>query len=140
LVLIFLPFFIFAMSCIATDFWIVRVSFTIVISVVCIPIGMHNYNNNMRNFFRKSIIKTRETDKPIFSEFEIDETGLACRRLGWETKFSWSIVQKIINKDDSIEVITKPISIAIIPKRIFDDPSELQEWIQYIENHIASKN
>jgi hypothetical protein len=109
-------------------------------SFIYIPFYLIAFKNLSHYRIRKAILKIIKTNKPVSSEFEIDESGLACRYLGQELKFSWGNVDKLNDADDSIEVIMKPTGIAIIPKRIFEEPAELQKWIQFIEDHRVSKN
>lgn len=105
-----------------------------------IPYHLSTYKKNYRKRIRKVIKKTLGTDQPIPSEYEMDETGLIFRQLGQEMKFSWGNVQEIIQTDNSIEVLMKPIGIVIIPKRIFSKPTEWQAWVTYIYEHIGSNN
>jgi hypothetical protein len=104
-------------------------------AVLLIPYHLSTYKKDYRKRIRKTLVKALETDQPVPSEFEIDESGLVWRKLGVEIRFSWANVQKINHTDDSIEVIMKPIGLAIIPKRIFEETEELQEWIKFIEVH-----
>ena len=111
-----------------------RALVAILLSIVCTPIHLLTYKGRFRKSIRKALIKARGTDKPVSSECEIDEKGLAFRSLGQELSFSWKNVQALNQTNDSIEVIMKPTGIFIIPKRIFGEPAELQEWINYIED------
>jgi len=92
------------------------------------------YKENFRKRLRKIIAKARGSDKPVASEYEIDESGLAFRQQGQEIKFSWDNVQSVICTDNMIKVLMEPIGIAIIPKRIFENTEESDGWVAYIEN------
>lgn len=93
------------------------------------------YKDVIRKRIRKRLIQALGTDKPIPSEYEIDEGGLVFRQLGQELRFSWANVKDSNITNESIEVIMQPAGIAIIPKKIFADASEAKEWIEFIEKH-----
>ena len=86
-----------------------------------------------RKKLRKIVIKMLETDQPIASEFELESDWLIFRRSGTEIKFSWSGIVEVLDKEDCIEVIMKPLGIMRIPKRIFDSAQEMQAWLDYIK-------
>lgn len=102
-----------------------------------IPYHISNYKKNYRKRIRKVLIKTLGTDQPIPSEYEMNETGLIFRQLGQEMKFSWGNAQEVIQTDNSIEILMKPIGVTIIHNRIFSEPAEWQAWVTYIYEHIA---
>lgn len=112
-----------------------RLAMPIVFAVVLIAIHLLTYRDQIRKRIRKILVKALGTDQPVRSEYEIDEDGLVFRKMGQEVRFSWTNVTDIIKTTDSIQVLMKPTGIAIIPKRIFESPQELQDWIAYIEDH-----
>ncbi len=59
--------------------------------------------------------------------------------MGEELRFSWANAREVIDTDDSVEVIMEPTGIAVIPKRIFDEPAELQKWVEFIRDHMGKK-
>lgn len=98
-----------------------------------------SYKKKYRKEARKTVVRMLGTDKPVPCEYEIDETGLVFRKMGQEIRFSWGGVKEVNANGDVIEVITEPFGIAIIPKRIFLDPAELQEWVTFIKSHAGSE-
>ncbi len=89
----------------------------------------------MRWGTRKYFGKVRGTAEPVPSEYELDELGLVFRQSGQELKFSWNNVREVNDTEDGVEVIFDPPGIAVIPKRIFEEPAELREWISFIKQH-----
>jgi hypothetical protein len=63
---------------------------------------------------------------------------LIFRQSGHEVRFSWDNVQSINRTADSIELLMAPAGIAIIPKRIFENPAEWREWIKFIEVKVGA--
>ncbi|MEJ2701401.1 MAG: YcxB family protein [Sedimentisphaerales bacterium] len=99
---------------------------------------LSTYRQRYRKRIRKILVKMLGTDHAIPSEYEINESGLIFRRLGHEVRFSWDNVQSINRTEDSIELLMSPAAIAIIPKRIFENPAEWQEWIEFIEGKVGT--
>lgn len=108
-------------------------------ALLYIPFHLSSYQQQYRKRIHKMLVKALGTDQPVPSEFEVDDHGLAFRRQGQESRFSWASVQSLKNTDDYIELTMQPTGIAVIPKRIFADPAELQTWLVFMEEHRASK-
>jgi len=89
----------------------------------------------LRKQMRKMLVKTLGTDRPVPGEYEVDEQGLAFRKMGQEVRFAWSGVVEINETDAAIELVTKPTGVAMIPKRIFSDAGEAEEWLAFIRGH-----
>lgn len=109
------------------------------IALMYIPVYLLTYKRQIRKQLRKTMVKALGTDKPIPCEYELDEAGLVFRKMGEELRFSWANAREVIDTDDSVEVIMEPTGIAVIPKRIFDEPAELQEWVKFIRDHMGTK-
>lgn len=133
--LIWAPVLFIVMYSILPSSQLLRVASASLIALVFILLHLATYKIGLRKRIRKVLVKTLGTDQPVPSEYEIDENGLVFRKMGQELKFSWTSVTVLIDTVDSIEVIMEPTGIAIIPKRIFTEPAELQEWIAFIEDH-----
>jgi hypothetical protein len=99
---------------------------------------LSTYRKRYRKRIRKILVKMLGTDQPIPSEYEINESGLIFRQSGHEVRFSWDNVQSINRTADSIELLMAPAGIAIIPKRIFENPAEWREWIKFIEVKVGA--
>lgn len=108
------------------------------VTVLYIPVCLMTYKKIYLKHTRKFVAKMQGTDQPVSCEYELDEAGLVFRKMGQEIRFSWGGVKKINDTSDAIEVITEPLGIAIIPKRIFPDPAELQEWVAFIKSHAGT--
>lgn len=115
-----------------------RLAMPLVFAVVLTAVHLLTYRDQMRKRIRKFLVKALGADQPVRSEYEINEDGLAFRKMGQEVRFSWSNVTDIIKTTHSIEVHMKPLGIAILPKRIFESDQELQDWLSFIENHRGS--
>ena len=96
------------------------------------------YEKDYRKRIRKMLVKALGTDQPIRTECEIDEHGLAFRKMGQEIRFSWANVKVLNETTKYLEIMMEPTGIAIIPKRIFAEPEEIHKWIEYIEDHKGS--
>ncbi len=92
------------------------------------------YKWRYRRRIRRAIVKALGTTQPVSCEYEIDESGIAFRRLGQEIRFSWSVVQDVVYTDRYIEIGFAPTGVTLIPKSIFDG-TELAEWTEFIETH-----
>jgi hypothetical protein len=110
------------------------------VAVVCVSTWLLRHTTYLRKHIRRTLVKARGTDQPIPTECEIDDSGLALRMCGREVRFSWNNVQSISYRNDLIELIMAPTAVVVIPKRVFGDPAELQEWTKFIESHIGPKN
>ncbi len=133
--LVWTPVIFIAMYSILPSTQLVRVVSASLISLAFVLLHLSTYKIGLRKRIRKMLVKAMGTDKPVPCEYEMDEDGLVFRKMGQEMKFSWTRVTVLIDTVDSIEVIMDPTAIAIIPKRIFTEPAELQEWIAFIEDH-----
>ena len=76
------------------------------------------------------------SDQPGSCEYALDDKGLVFRARGEELRFAWQNATQVLDTEDAIEVIMQPTAIARIPKRIFKDAGELQEWRACIKRHI----
>ena len=94
-----------------------------------------NYRKQIRARARKTLVQAQGTAEPVPATYELDENGLAFRKLGQELRFDWACVADLRETADAIEVLMRPTGIALIPKRIFKDPDEMQSWIRFIEAH-----
>ena len=95
------------------------------------------YKRNCRRGIRKTLVKARGTDQPIPTEFELDEECLIFRQLGTEVRFSWQNVKNVTETPRSIELVMEPTGIAMIPKRVFDNPETIREWLRFITQHAG---
>jgi len=96
-----------------------------------------NYRNQFHKRIRKILIKALGTDKPLPSEYELDDNQLIFRKVGQELRFSWDNVATLNEAEDVIEVIMVPMGIARIPKRIFSSAEELRTWMLFIQGRMA---
>ena len=125
------PIVFFVLYLVIPDEISVKLIFAATFSVIFAVLDLSTYKKNVRRRIRKLIIENLGTDKPVPSEYEFDERGLIFRRLGTEIKFQWSTVTKINEDNKDIEFIIGNRNIAIIPKRIFDNEQQKNEWLTY---------
>ena len=105
--------------------------------ILYIIISMMTYKKHLRKSIRKMMVKSRGTDKPVPSEYEMDENGFVFKSQGQEFRFSWINVTNVTLTDTAIELTMKPTAFAIIPKRIFSSSEQMDSWIQFITEHTA---
>jgi hypothetical protein len=98
-----------------------------------------NHKNEFRKRIRKMLIRALGTDKPLPSEYELDDNGLIFRKVGQEVRFSWDNAATLNETEDVIEVVMAPMGIAQIPKRIFSSADELQAWMTFIQEHMRAR-
>ena len=134
------PFIFLAMCAILPASRLEKVSFAALMCALFVPIYLLTYKKQLRKGIRKTLVKMLGTDQPVVSEYELDDHGLTFRRLGQEMRFSWANVKTLNVTQDAIEIIMQPMGLSVIPKRIFDGPDELQDWVRFIEEHKASAN
>lgn len=106
------------------------------VTVLYISIYLMIYKTIYRRHLRKFVTKT-QGNGTVSCEYEIDETGLTFRKKGQQILFSWGGVKSVNDTNDAVEVIVEPLGVARIPKRIFPEPAELQEWVEYIKSHAG---
>lgn len=111
---------------------VVIITIVFIISIVLVPL---TYKRIFQKRVRRILIKALGTEKPVSCEYEMDGKGLVFRKMGQELHFSWSGAKQLIETNDSIELIMEPTAIAIIPKHIFENPEEQQEWVDFIKSH-----
>jgi hypothetical protein len=87
---------------------------------------------------RRVMKKAQGTDRPVTCEYELTDEHLAFRKLGQELRFDWRTVKTVSLTPSAIEVVLAPTGIALIPRRIFSSPEELQQWYRFIEDHRAA--
>ncbi len=104
-------------------------------TVLFVVYGLLNYKNELRKRIRKTLIRALGTDKPLLSEYELDDNGLIFRKLGQELRFAWDNIASIKESETSIEVIMAPSGIAMIPTRIFSSPEQQRIWMSFIQEH-----
>jgi hypothetical protein len=96
---------------------------------------LSNYKNVLRKRLRRVLIKTRGTDRPVPSEYELSNDGIVFRQFGQELRFSWVSVAGVKVTETSIDVKMTPAGIAVIPTRIFGSPQEQKSWVAFIHEH-----
>ena len=84
------------------------------------------------------LIESLGTDKPVPCEYEFNEEGLIFHRLGTEIKFHWNKVKEINETEKSLEFIVEHGGIAIIPKRIFENDRQKDEWLNFAKQRVKN--
>lgn len=91
----------------------------------------------VRHNIRKTLVKAFGTADPIPAEYELTDDALVFRKLGQELRLSWQSVVRVDDSPQSLDVYTEPTGLAMIPKRIFTDDDELNEWREFIEQRMG---
>ena len=129
--------FIFIVLFLLIDEPVARLVLGVMSTALFVVYWFSDYKNRFRKRIRKMLVKALETDKPLPSEYELDENGLAFRKAGQEVRFAWNNVVAIMETANAFEVIMSPTGIAIIPKRIFSSSDQQRTWIVYIQEHTS---
>ena len=137
---VWLPIIFLVIYCIIPRNQIESLILACIASLVYIPVHLLTYKNQIRKQLRKAMIKALGTDQPTPCEYELTQEGFLFSTMGQELRCSWRNVTQLVETADSLEIIMKPTGIAIIPKRIFSDPSELQQWMMFIDQHKEADN
>ncbi|MDA3798765.1 MAG: hypothetical protein PF692_06770 [Kiritimatiellae bacterium] len=88
---------------------------------------------------RKSIIDSLGTDQPILKEYELTDSHFVVRnKSGNETKIAWKNVKKLVETNTHLEITVYPLAIALIPKQIFNNNTEIESWKKFIIEHMES--
>jgi len=109
----------------------VKLVYATMASILFIVLYLCRYKKTLRKKIRKLVLEKLGTDKPIPSEFEFNEDGLIFRQSGTEIQLQWNTVKKISEDDKVLEFIINNGGIAIIPKRIFENEQQKNEWLTY---------
>lgn len=131
--LIFAPLLFLGFYCGIPDEKRVKIVFAAISSVIFISGYLGTYKGILKRRAKKLLIENLGTDKPVTSEYEFNEDGLIFRRLGTEIKFNWNKVREINENDKVLEFIIDNGGIAIIPKRIFENDQQKNEWVRYAQ-------
>ena len=105
------------------------------IGLIWIPVFLLTYKKHFRKQIRKMLVRARNTNQPVPSEFQLTEKGLSFKTQGQELSFEWKNVKAFNDNELELELVMEPAAIALIPKRVFSGPGEQQKWVDYIRNH-----
>jgi len=119
--LLFVPIIFIAVYFIFPGKVVFKISYAILTSAIFIPLYLSSYKRTIKKRIRKLLIESLGTDKPVPAEFEFTDDGLIFRRLGAEVKFRWNTPWEINEDEKILEFIFENKSIAVIPKRIFEN-------------------
>lgn len=108
------------------------------IGLIWIPVFLLTYKKHFRKQIRKMLVKARNTDQPVHSEFRLTEEGVALKTQGQELKFDWKNVREFNDNEFELELVMEPAAIALIPKRVFSGSGELQRWVDFIRNNTPA--
>lgn len=108
-----------------------KITSAVLTSVLFILIYLALYKQAIKKKTRKLLIESFGTDKPVPSEYEFVEDGLIFRKLGTEIKFQWNKVKEINENEKMVEFIIENNGLALIPKRIFENEQQKNEWLNY---------
>lgn len=100
-------------------------------SMLFIAFYLGGYKKFTKKRIKKLLIENFGTDKPLPCEYEFEEEGLIFRRMGTDIKFQWSKVTKINETDKDFELIIGKTGIAVMPKRIFENEQQKNDWIAF---------
>lgn len=108
-----------------------KLAFSIVAALVVAPLYLFFCSRFVRWNTRRLLLESLGTDEPVPSEYELTEEGLVFRQLGTEIGFRWDSVVEINERREALEFITENKGLALIPKRIFPDESQMKEWLEF---------
>ena len=114
----------------------VKLIFAAMAGIMFVILYLGSYKKTLRKRMRKLFVEKLGTDKPVPSEYEFDEDGLIFRKLGTEIKFRWETVKEINENEKVLEFIVDSGGIAMIPKRIFENNQQKDEWLMYAKEKI----
>lgn len=109
----------------------IKLILSMVSSLLFIVIYLGSYKKLTRTRIKKLLIENFGTDKPLPCEYEFEEEGLIFRRMGTDLKFQWCKVTKINETEKDLELIIGKTGIAVIPKRIFENEQQKNEWVAF---------
>lgn len=93
-----------------------------------------------KNNIRKMLIKAQGTKESIPAEYELSEDALVFRKQGHELRMAWDTVVRFEDMPTMLVVHTEPLGLARIPKRIFADNTEMNEWATFIKTKIGRQS
>lgn len=109
----------------------VKLIFASLGSMIFAMIYFGSYIIMIKRRAKKLAIEQLDSDKPVPSEYELNEEGVILRRMGTEIKFDWNNVKRINETDKYIEFIMDKGGMAIIPNRIFIHANQREEWLKF---------
>ena len=86
---------------------------------------------------RQTVLDAYGSEAPIRTEIEIDDAGIEFRKPGMDTRYAWSRIVECRETREFVELLTRPTGMIPIPKRVFESPREMNEWIAFIERRIG---
>jgi hypothetical protein len=89
-----------------------------------------------RSSIRKNVVKVLGTADPVEAECELADDALVFRKMGHELRLSWKTVVRIEDSATTLDIFTQPMGLAMIPKRIFAGTDEINEWVEFIKQHM----
>ena len=129
--LFFIPIIFIAVYFIISGKMVEKLTCAVFASIIFIPIYIALYKLTIKKRIRKLLIESFGTDKPVPSEYEFVEDGLIFRKLGVDIKFEWNKVTEINEDEKMLEFIIGKKGLALIPKRIFENEQQKNEWLNY---------
>jgi len=111
------------------------IPFTVIFGLLYFFIFLGDIKKNVRN----SILNDYETDDPMTIEYEMTEEGFSHKAADVTTTSSWSIIRAIRDEGEIIEIQVRSKGLIVLPKRIFKDDTELQEWMNYAKSKIGQQ-
>ncbi|MBD3369443.1 hypothetical protein GF402_03660 [Candidatus Fermentibacteria bacterium] len=115
-----------------------KLVFSIVAALVVAPLYLFFCSRFVRWNTRRLLVESLGTDEPVPSEYEFTEEGLVFRQMGTEIRFRWDRVIEVNERRDVLEFITENKGLALMPKRIFRDEGQMEEWLEFARRRASA--
>lgn len=117
--------------------WVTRLLIGVGMSLAVFVYYLLSFKGQQCKQIRQTILDSHGSEAPVWTEIEIDNGGVEFRKPGTETRYAWSRIVEFRENDEFIELVTRPTGMLAVPKRVFDSPREMSEWITFIEERIS---
>ncbi len=84
------------------------------------------FKRSIKNMFKRSLIKTIDTNGPLITDLCLSEDRVGFTRFGQTASFQWDCCIKVTEEHDKFELIFEPFNAAFLFKRVFGE-DELRE-------------
>ena len=101
------------------------------------PRGVYTESRTPPETARKGLASQAYLREPITYAFTADTISGTSPSVQWT--IGWSVVKRICETKSLFLVYQTSNAAVIVPKRFFQDPSEIDSWRQFVGAHLDSK-
>ncbi len=107
-----------------------------VVSVIWFILFPSKFREQLKKVGRKLIEEGRNKTKLCNRRMVFTPEGISSASEFWESKTYWKAIDRFVSTDDYVYIFISTTGAIIIPKRVFHDESQYEEFLQILKDNV----